>query len=42
MVMLTRRSCRRWAHQTAVIDGRLYIDGGEVAYKNLEHNYTSR
>jgi hypothetical protein len=38
---LTRHSCRRWAHQTALVAGRLYIDGGEVAYKDLKYNYTS-
>ncbi|KAF2723856.1 hypothetical protein K431DRAFT_292158 [Polychaeton citri CBS 116435] len=24
--------CRRWGHQTAVVDGKLYIDGGFVSY----------
>ncbi|KAH8730040.1 hypothetical protein GQ44DRAFT_816576 [Phaeosphaeriaceae sp. PMI808] len=33
--------CRRWAHQTAIVAGRLYIDGGQVAYKNLAYNYTN-
>jgi hypothetical protein len=38
---LTIYSCRRWSHQTAIVDGRLYIDGGQAAYKNLAYNYTS-
>ncbi|KAH7313854.1 hypothetical protein B0I35DRAFT_480501 [Stachybotrys elegans] len=25
--------CRRWGHQSAVVDGKLYIDGGMVNYK---------
>lgn len=25
--------CRRWGHQSAVVDGKLYIDGGLVNYK---------
>lgn len=25
--------CRRWGHQTAVVDDRLYIDGGLVNWK---------
>ncbi|KAH3917053.1 hypothetical protein HBH56_051690 [Parastagonospora nodorum] len=33
--------CRRWNHQTAIVDGRLYIDGGAVAYKSLATNYTN-
>jgi hypothetical protein len=36
-----RHSCRRWEHQTALIDGRLYIDGGQVAYKTFANNQTS-
>ncbi|KAF2271331.1 uncharacterized protein EI97DRAFT_437964 [Westerdykella ornata] len=30
--------CRRWAHQTAYVDGKLYIDGGLVAWKPLSSN----
>jgi hypothetical protein len=36
--------CRRWGHQTAQVDGKLYIDGGLVAWNPLSanpHNYTS-
>lgn len=25
--------CRRWGHQTAVVDNRLYLDGGWVNWK---------
>ena len=25
--------CRRWGHQSAVVDRKLYIDGGLVNYK---------
>ncbi|KAH7125724.1 hypothetical protein B0J11DRAFT_312729 [Dendryphion nanum] len=30
--------CRRWGHQTAQIDGKLYIDGGLVAWNPLSVN----
>ncbi|ORY10867.1 hypothetical protein BCR34DRAFT_601772 [Clohesyomyces aquaticus] len=30
--------CRRWGHQTAQVDGRLYIDGGLVAWNPLSNN----
>jgi len=36
--------CRRWGHQTAEVDGKLYIDGGMVAWNPLStnpRNYTS-
>ena len=36
--------CRRWGHQTAQVDGKLYIDGGLVAWNPLSTNplnYTS-
>ena len=36
--------CRRFGHQAAVIDDRLYLDGGYVNYNPLEEfptNYTS-
>jgi hypothetical protein len=36
--------CRRFGHQTAVIDRKLYIDGGFINYSPLEDdptNYTS-
>jgi hypothetical protein len=37
--------CRRFGHQTAVIDRKLYIDGGFVNYNPLSQyptNYTSK
>lgn len=37
--------CRRWGHQTAVIDRKLYIDGGQVDWNPLSQNplnYTSK
>lgn len=37
--------CRRFGHQTAIVDDRLYIDGGFIDYSPLEQypeNYTSR
>lgn len=37
--------CRRFGHQAATIDDRLYIDGGFINYNPLEEfptNYTSR
>lgn len=36
--------CRRFAHQTAIVDNKLYIDGGFINYNPLEQfpeNYTS-
>lgn len=30
--------CRRWGHQTAVIDQKLYIDGGQSNYYSLTTN----
>jgi hypothetical protein len=36
--------CRRWGHQTAVIDRKLYIDGGQVDWNPISQNplnYTS-
>ncbi|KAF2266706.1 hypothetical protein CC78DRAFT_123705 [Lojkania enalia] len=30
--------CRRWGHQTAQVDGKLYIDGGLVAWNPLSTN----
>jgi hypothetical protein len=36
--------CRRFGHQTAVVDRKLYIDGGLVNWKPLEtdpKNFTS-
>lgn len=36
--------CRRWGHQTARVGGKLYIDGGLVAWNPLSTNplnYTS-
>jgi hypothetical protein len=40
-----RNFCRRFGHQTAVIDRRLYIDGGFINYNPIDQyptNYTSR
>ena len=37
--------CRRFGHQTAVIDRRLYIDGGLVNWNPISQNplnYTSK
>jgi len=37
--------CRRFGHQTAVIDQKLYIDGGQVDWNPIaqnNQNYTSR
>lgn len=39
-----RDFCRRWGHQTAVVDRRLYIDGGQVTWNPMSQNplnYTS-
>lgn len=36
--------CRRWGHQTAEVDGKLYIDGGQVTWNPMSKNslnYTS-
>jgi len=36
--------CKRWGHQTAQVDGKLYVDGGQVAWNPLSTNplnYTS-
>jgi hypothetical protein len=36
--------CRRWGHQTAVVDDKLYIDGGLLTWNPMEQfsgNYTS-
>ncbi|KAJ4986475.1 cell wall anchored protein [Stagonosporopsis vannaccii] len=33
--------CRRWGHQTAQVDGRLYIDGGMVDWSVEDANYTN-
>lgn len=36
--------CRRWGHQTAQVDNKLYIDGGQVAWNPISTNplnYTS-
>ncbi|KAH7178984.1 uncharacterized protein B0J16DRAFT_402344 [Fusarium flagelliforme] len=33
--------CRRWGHQSAVVDGRLYIDGGLINYKDVTNNVTN-
>ncbi|KAK7522297.1 hypothetical protein IWZ03DRAFT_114691 [Phyllosticta citriasiana] len=30
--------CRRWGHQTAVVDRRLYIDGGQITYNPMSEN----
>jgi len=37
--------CRRFGHQTAVIDEKLYIDGGQVDWNPIaqnDQNYTSK
>jgi len=31
-----RDFCRRWGHRTAVVDNKLYIDGGLVIYKPFD------
>ncbi|XPS77663.1 hypothetical protein M3J09_009690 [Ascochyta lentis] len=33
--------CRRWAHQIAQVDGRLYIDGGMVDWNPGSTNYSN-
>jgi hypothetical protein len=36
--------CRRWGHQTAQVDGKLYVDGGLVDWNPISANplnYTS-
>jgi hypothetical protein len=30
--------CRRWGHQTAEVDGKLYIDGGQVTWNPMSTN----
>lgn len=30
--------CRRWGHQTAQVDGKLYIDGGQVTWNPQSQN----
>ncbi|KAF2018056.1 hypothetical protein BU24DRAFT_421068 [Aaosphaeria arxii CBS 175.79] len=30
--------CRRWGHQTAQVDGKLYIDGGLIAWNPISSN----
>jgi len=40
-----RNFCRRWGHQAAIVDRRLYIDGGFINYNPLAQypkNYTSK
>lgn len=37
--------CRRWGHQTAVVDNKLYIDGGLLTYNpapRTPENFSSR
>jgi hypothetical protein len=37
--------CRRWGHATAIVDRRMYIDGGYINYSPLNQNpgnFTSR
>ena len=37
--------CRRFGHQTAVVDQKLYIDGGQVDWNPIaqnDQNYTSK
>ncbi|KAH7236542.1 hypothetical protein BKA59DRAFT_503984 [Fusarium tricinctum] len=33
--------CRRWGHQSAVVDRRLYIDGGLINYEDATNNLTN-
>lgn len=33
-----RDFCRRWGHQTAVVDNRLYIDGGQLTWNPMSQN----
>ncbi|KAM0198496.1 hypothetical protein ACHAPI_004020 [Fusarium lateritium] len=33
--------CRRWGHQTAVVDRKLYIDGGLINYRDATNNLTN-
>ncbi|RGP76880.1 hypothetical protein FLONG3_4963 [Fusarium longipes] len=33
--------CRRWGHQTAVVDRKLYIDGGIINYQTPADNLTN-
>ncbi len=39
--ILTSHSCRRWGHQTAQVNGRLYIDGGQIRWIQGSTNVTS-
>ncbi|KAH7191144.1 hypothetical protein BFJ63_vAg17754 [Fusarium oxysporum f. sp. narcissi] len=32
--------CRRWGRQSAVVDGKLYIDGGLINYQDATNNLT--
>lgn len=34
--------CRRWGHQSAVVDRKLYIDGGLINYEDATNNLTSQ
>lgn len=34
--------CRRWGHQSAVVDRKLYIDGGLINYQGAADNLSSR
>jgi hypothetical protein len=34
--------CRRFGHQSCVIDRKLYIDGGQVNWNPVAQNYTSK
>lgn len=36
--------CRRWGHQAAIVDNKLYYDGGLVTYNgdNSHENLTSQ
>ncbi|EWY81908.1 hypothetical protein FOYG_16114 [Fusarium oxysporum NRRL 32931] len=33
--------CRRWGHQSAVVDRKLYIDGGLINYEDATNNLTN-
>jgi hypothetical protein len=37
----TDNFCRRFGHQTAVVDRKLYIDGGIINYQPPRENFTS-
>lgn len=34
--------CRRWQHHTCIVDSKLYIDGGVVAYDGSFDNDTTQ